>query len=376
MSDEAPQVEPEQTPAQRAGITDPEMAAQFNASQGDPAEPPIRRLGEYLDQEIESPPELVVPKMVLRGGVTASVAEAGKGKTSLMLNRALLWAAGKPQFRELPDWAAPVAPLKTLIIENEGAGGEFQKKIAEMLKHNHGRLSKEEVETVRENVFVWGEGGYAGVHLDDAESYELVRRGIEQWRPDVVVMEPFARLWRGNENDNTEMNALLSALEELATKQGCGIIVAHHKRKGQVEPGGSWLEMGRGASALGGAVTYYEAVKPVKDGDARELICDKNRYGPMLGPFRMRWRDDQTGWYDYVSMASGVSEIIDMLDCYAPSTVGELSDELEEDEQRVRRLLNKALDDLLVRRISGEGKGYRWVKNCHNEDTADGGPQL
>src|SRR4051794_16822940 len=58
--------------------------------------PPVRNLGEFVDEELELPPILVEPGLVARGAVTAMVAKGGKGKTTLSFNRLLRWACGRP----------------------------------------------------------------------------------------------------------------------------------------------------------------------------------------------------------------------------------------------------------------------------------------
>src|SRR5215218_2972974 len=57
---------------------------------------PIRTLGEYLDADIEIPPELVWPAILVRGEITATIGRAGIGKTMFTSNRLMKWAAGSP----------------------------------------------------------------------------------------------------------------------------------------------------------------------------------------------------------------------------------------------------------------------------------------
>lgn len=368
--------DPQPTIAERYGVTDPEMAKAMNEAAADDNPAPIRKLGDYLAAPIKSPPELVSPRFLVRGGVTAVVADAGKGKTSLGLNRVLSWAAGKPLFKPVTKWGVPSGPLRTLIIENEGAGGLFQEKIQTMLVNAPKHFTKDDIAAMQENVLVWGEGGYAGIKLDDPRKLAQVRRGIDEWRPDIVLMEPFARLHAGDENSNTEVNALMSTLEELAGKTDTGILVAHHKRKSR-EYEGDPMEDARGASALYGAATYMEKVKPIRAGKQRELICTKNRYGPMLPPVVMEWREDNTGWYDFVPRDASLDELIALLSPDESVTAKELAEDLQDDEKRVRNMLNSALaqDPPRVRRIGGHGQGYGWLLATADNDYS-GGPRF
>jgi RecA-family ATPase len=367
--------------ATRFGISDPEMAARMNEHTAEDEPAPIRTLGDYLDAEIETPPELVTPNFLVRGGITMTYADAGKGKTSLGLHRLLAWAAGKPLFPKVTTWNVPTAPLKSLLIENEGAGGLFQRKIADMVAHPPPHFTREDIEAMRENVLIWGEGGYAGVKVDDPRKLSQVRRGIEEWEPDVVLMEPFARLHKGNENDNSEVNALLDLLEEFASKMGVGIMVAHHKRKAREVEGGDPMDDARGASAGSGGVTYMERVKPAKGGELRELECTKNRYGEQLGPFRMEWYPvsrNGAGWYEFVPGETSLAELLDRLDPHEPQFVKPLAEDVEEPETRVRKLLNEAAkgENPTVRRVSGVGQGFGYLLATPENVPRKGGPEF
>ena len=91
-------------------------------------EPPVTSLGEYLDTPIPIPPSLVWPTIVVRGEITATLGRAGKGKTTMNLNRILRWGCGRPLYDSFRDkegkpYLAPTDPIKSLIIENEGLGG-------------------------------------------------------------------------------------------------------------------------------------------------------------------------------------------------------------------------------------------------------------
>ena len=64
------------------------------------------------------------------------------------------------------DVLAPSAPLRTLVIENEGAPGMFHQQITTMV-NAAGYLTDEDRKVVLENVLIWGDGGYSGLKLDD-----------------------------------------------------------------------------------------------------------------------------------------------------------------------------------------------------------------
>lgn len=313
---------------------------------------PIRSLGDYLENPPPVPPELVTPKFLVRGGLTVTAGRAGYGKTSIHLNRLMPWAAGEPMFERLKTAFVPEKPLRILVIENEGAGGEFYKKIKTMLDHS--RFDAAQRELIKKNLLIWGEGGYAGVRIDNEKSLKTVQRGIEEWEPDVVLLEPFSRIHDKNENDNSEMNQVGSVLEEMAVKYSIGIMLAHHEGKGHRDSEEK-MDRQRGASSLEGWTTFMETLEQAKGGAQRELVSTKSRYGEKPPPTRFEWKDH--GWYDYVAPERGVAEIIAELDADQPRFVADLAEELGEHQHRIRTLLKKAEEAGQVKSLPGMSTG-------------------
>jgi hypothetical protein len=342
-----------------AGITDADERAKLlsqvklramNQAPKEAFEPPIRTLGKYLSDEIEVPPTLVEPYIVVRGGLTCTIGRAGKGKTVMNLNRLLKWAAGKPMFdgwhdADGNDLLAPPQPLKTLIIENEGAGGLFHRQIGIML-HAEDYMSQADRELAKENILIWGDGGYSGLKLDDPKKLAEVRRGCELWKPDIVFVEPFRGLWNGEENSSTDMAVVVDALVEIAADYQCGVMLAHHERKGGTGEDGEKMSAGRGSTVLEGAVTVMENFESAKGGDARELTWSKSRHGKAPNPVRMTW-DPEAWWYKWVPVEDLDEAFVDALRGNAdePMTLKELSEELGEPVTKLRKIADRVVKD-------------------------------
>ena len=121
----------------------------------------VRSMREYLASEIEIPPSLVWPTIAVRGEITTTLGRAGKGKTTMNLNRIFAWACGRALFpgwtdKDGNEYLAPERPLRTLIAENEGNAGMFHQKMGMMLYN--GPLDDEEQELCLDNLFVHGDG--------------------------------------------------------------------------------------------------------------------------------------------------------------------------------------------------------------------------
>lgn len=341
----------------------------------DGGRPPVRKLGEFLDEELPTPPILVAPGLVARGGVTAMIAKGGKGKTTLSFNRLLRWACNRPLFGELPDVMAPTQHLRSLIIENEGGGWHTQKVLRRMLAS--GDFSDEDREWARDLVHVWGDGGWSKMKLDNPENLELVKRGVEATCADIVFLEPFRGLWKGDENSSTEMSNVLDAFHEIANEYNCAVMVTHHERKGTGE-GQDLMEQARGSGVFTDLGAVMESWRPVAGNDQREWKLTKARYEDAPAPVRMTFDRDKWG-YTFVGENDNARRAIAVVTNYGEVTAAQVAQELEENQPTVTRWLNKASDDgRLEKRMKMNpttgGRAYHFrLTDAPDEDEEGGG---
>lgn len=335
-------------------------------------QPPIRTLGEFLDWEFPQVPMLVEPGIVARGGLTALVSKGGKGKTTLSFNRLIRWAMGKPLFDKLPEVMAPTKEIKSLIIENEGAGWHTQGMLNTMMDNSN--FAAEDIEKARQNIHIWGDGGWSSLRMDDAENVAMVKRGCDQVEPDIVFLEPFRLLWRGEENSSTEMVNVIEGLFDVATTYNCGIMVSHHESKGGVEDGGDAMEKARGSTVFTDLGAVMERWAPVANDRLREWKLTKWRYAPAPAPVRMEYVPARKG-FDLVEEDAAVRSIIEVL----AQTPGRwidthtLKDEVGETMAKVRTDANKAYKEGLVKKQQAPGGGRMEYMLASSPDEDDNG---
>lgn len=85
------------------------------------------------------------------------------------------------------------------------------------------------------------------VRLDVAADRARLREEACRLRPRLVVLDPFVRLHRIDENAAAEVAPLLAYLRELQRELGCAVVLVHHARKGGHARAGQAL---RGSSEL------------------------------------------------------------------------------------------------------------------------------
>lgn len=369
-------------PTQRARLVKRAELIAMNAVPEEAFEPPIKTLGEYLDTPIEVPPSLVWPTVVVRREITATLGRAGKGKTTYNLNRLMMWATGKPLFDSFTathgddagkPYMEPCAPLKSLILENEGSAGMFHQKMGTMLYNCGDLLTDEDREAIRANVHVWGEGGYSGLKLDEDKGVNELRRGIEKVEPDIVFVEPFRQLWRGEENSATDMAKVIDNILMMGNDYDCAFILSHHERKGGAGDD-DLMSAGRGSTVLEGAVACMENFQSVKGGDFRECTWSKARYLQPPPPVRLEY-DRDSGWYTHVAedeLDRSILELLDVQDESINKTA--ICDMLDEKPGRVDKALKRLVEEGRINRLgsigSGSGTtGFRYGSKQAGEDS-------
>lgn len=356
----------------KRGVRVIETLATNNAPSEEVGKPPVATLGDYLERELNETPVLVHPGIMARGAITAMVSRGGKGKTAVSLNRIIRWAMGKPLFDELPDVMRPDGELRSLIIENEGAPGHFQKVLRTILENNN--FTEEDQAKARENICIYGDGGWSGLKLDDEANVRLVKRAVEECKPDIVFIEPFRGLWRGNENDSTEMSNVMDAFSDIANTYECAILLTHHERKSGAGDGADPMDAARGSGVLEGHAAVMERWLPVKGGQYRELSWMKARFEEAPAPVTMQF--DRERWsYAYVGEDDMTRDVAKFMSQFPDSWMSatEIGSETGYPYHKVRKLLNglKNADPPKVASRAVEGKvHFRWKDSDNADDGA------
>ena len=317
--------------------------------------PPVTALGDYLDNEIQLPPMLVEPGLVARGAISAMISRGGKGKTALSLNRLIRWSMGEPVFDELPDLMKPVGPLKVLLIENEGAPGHFQKVLSTILTRNE--FTTAQIDMARENVHIWGDGGWSGLKVDDEKDLAMIDRAAGTTEADIIFIEPFRGLWKGEENSSTDMANVLDSLSGLANDHNAAVLITHHERKSGVEGNEDAMSAARGSGVLEAAAAVMERWKPVKAERQRELSWIKNRFEERPAEVRMEF--ERESWsYRLVQEDEAERDVLKMLGQFPDQyiSLSEMSEDLDENYAKIRRVCQKLREDDRIREKRMDGK--------------------
>jgi len=183
-----------------------------------------------------------------RGVLSGLAAAGGTGKTALRLLQLLAVATGRKDLTGQRILGR--GRHRVLVVCLEDDFDEIHRRIRAACKYYD--IPMDELldafwvtAPVQLKLAVIGADGWrirAGAAVDE------LRRVILEKGIDLVSIDPLLRVHEGNENDNGQMDAVVSLLIRLAIDRGCAVDFVHHTSKGLNEPGSS--DRMRGASAI------------------------------------------------------------------------------------------------------------------------------
>jgi predicted ATP-dependent serine protease len=199
-----------------------------------------------VDVGIDAPPiDWIVTGMVARGAVTMIAGEAGAGKSTF--TQAVVGAVTRGG-GSVAGW--PVVGGRATIIDAENGAPVIA-----------GRLHASRA--VEGNVVV--HAAFGGFDIE--EDIEEVRRVAQG--SDLLVLDSWASLWSGNENNVKAVKTCLNGLREVARDVGCGVLLIHHTTK----DGKNY----RGSSAVAATIEAVFTLTREDDEGGRLITCRKMR---------------------------------------------------------------------------------------------------
>ena len=217
----------------------------------------------------------IVPGLILRSHITLFIAPPGTGKSLLTLQLGIFLAS------DMMEWAGWKVrrnrPLRVLIINCEEDYVELQRRLFAGVT----RMNVEQNE-IKENIYIYPiteQVGNDPIVIAKADfrtktviatpMLETIIDTIKEHDFDVVVVDPFAETFAGNENDNSELKWAAVLWRKVARATNVGLILVHHSKKYAQEMAGD-ADAGRGGNALVGiariAITMFNMTASEAEG--------------------------------------------------------------------------------------------------------------
>lgn len=219
-----------------------------------PREPRLRRLDTYrLATTKPEPLDWLVDGIFARGKLTLFGGREKRGKSLVQLLLAVKMVSGGGELAGIP-----VKPGRVLLVDAENGEREI-----------HRRLRAIGLEPEHAPELVIAEARGFDLRHDLGEVRELAV-GC-----DLVLLDSFRALWRGDERDEAEVAAALDPVRELAHDTETAYSMTHHAQKGGDEY--------RGSSAIGACIEWcvmLERAHDDADKGRRRLANPLARFAP------------------------------------------------------------------------------------------------
>ena len=192
-----------------------------------------------------------------RGAGAVLVGNSGMGKSSMMLQMAVVFALGRA-FEGLK----PNGKLKSLIIQSEDSDNDIAEVMASIAYSM--KLTKDDIEIVRENVRIVTDRMHRGV----AFMAEL-KGQIIKVKPDLVWINPLAAFVDGDISNAEEAGVFLrEQLNSINQDQLFAYIAVHHTTKPSAEKKeAKWNEAQYGMAGSYEVISWARAIMILKAGD-------------------------------------------------------------------------------------------------------------
>lgn len=178
------------------------------------------------------------------------------------------------------------------------------------------------------------------LRLDDPEQLRRLHRTVAALRPRLLVLDPFIRIARVDENSAQEVSAVLGSLRALQREHDVAVLLVHHMRKSPSAHLGQQL---RGSGDF--AAWYDSGIYLVRHGPHLVLSVE-HRGAPAPPPLRIRL---ETTGSPHLVIEQGLPDTV-----APPAQPGSLRDEILERLRPSRRPLSTAQlrDQLKVRKAT------------------------
>lgn len=213
-----------------------------------------------------APREWLYGTRLIRRFVAVLAAPGGVGKSALGLGIALATATGRPILGEPVHHAAPA-----WVLNLEDPLAESERRLAALMQLHaipraavEGRLF---LHAGRDRRLCMAEFDADGrvVHPDrDALIAGCLAAGIG-----LLVVDPFVKSHRLDENSNVQMDAAATAWSEVAEATGAAVLLVHHVRKGTAATPD--VDAARGAKSLTDAARSAFLLAPMSPEEAQAL---------------------------------------------------------------------------------------------------------
>jgi len=274
-------------------------------------------IGVWLDTE-PPPIDYLFENLLIKGIVGGIFAQGGTGKTYLIVCLMLSAALGLRSFSTF----RPTRSMRVLGLLGEDPPGMIHRRVRSIL----GEFGDIDKTMLIDNLRLYcGSPGplmkLDGNNPSRADAFEWLKGEVEDFRPELVVIDPKSMFYGLDENSNDHCTQWVNTLKAL-TLNGATVLFSHHVTKAL--SGALELTGARGGSSLVDGSRFAANMRHLTEDDAKKYDIDepwryvefkvtKNSYVPKL-PGSVFFRFTQDGALEEVDLkATRESAMVDEL---------------------------------------------------------------
>ena len=197
------------------------------------------------------------------------------------------------------------------------------------------------------------------LRLDRGHDQVRLRDAVAKYAPRLLVLDPFVRLHRIDENDAGQVSALLGYLRELQRAHDLAVLVVHHARKN-----GHASQPGQSLRGSGDFFAWADSLLYVRRHRGQLLLSVEHRGAPAPEPLALDLAGDEDVRLDVVATsendpgatatdrnAGGLEQAVLAALATAPLARADLRARLRVRNERLGETLSRLLDAGEVRRV-------------------------
>lgn len=128
------------------------------------------------------------------------------------------------------------------------------------------------------------------LRIDLALDRQRLTRTLDQLRPRLLILDPFVRLHRIDENVSCEVAPLLAFLRELQRSFGLAVLLVHHSKKG-----GNHLRAGQALRGSSELHAWGDSNLYLRRSEERILLSTEHRAAPGQADIALQLREKNEG---------------------------------------------------------------------------------
>jgi hypothetical protein len=227
---------------------------------------PVVRAADIM--ETEQGPRWLVQALWARAGVGILGGAPKCCKSWLALEVALAVASGSACLGDFDVGD----PGSVLLYMAEDAAPVVKARLSGICRHRGLDLGAQELHLITA----------PALRLDRAQDQARLREAVARYAPRLLVLDPFVRLHRIDENDAGQVSALLGYFRELQRAHDVAIMVVHHARKN-----GSAAQPGQSLRGSGDFFAWADSLLYVRRQRGQLLLTVEHRGAPAPEPLAL-----------------------------------------------------------------------------------------